>query len=104
MGNHYNNFPKNQKISIIHSMQTLVRKFLHSYEWDLSLYENDEELLNDVYFYWLRTSASKEYVWCKEYNDLLLSNEFAYEMKAKLKIYLYKILFSERQQEEINSK
>ena len=96
MNNLYRKFSSNEKISVIQSMYFLTAKFLDSYKWDLTLYQNDELLINDLYFYWLRTSAIKKYTWCKEYEDFLLSNEFADEMKKILKRVLFRTLIIKR--------
>lgn len=96
METYYYQFDFKQKISLTTSMFALTKNFLKSYDWNLSDYDNDEEIINDLYFYWLRMSASKQYAWCKEHNDSFLSSPFALEMKIKLKSVLFRVLIQKR--------
>ncbi|PGK52517.1 hypothetical protein CN918_32550 [Priestia megaterium] len=97
MINHYLNFNRNEKNSVMQSMFVVTLQFLNNYHWDLSTYQDDDELINDLYFFWLRTSAHKQYVWCTEDNDYFLSNEFAATMKQILKRTLLRELILSRQ-------
>lgn len=97
MGNkHYKQLTVSQKISICKSIHVMTERFWVSYNHDLSFYENDDVLLNDLYFYWLRMSAMKGYAWCKEYEDFFLSSGFADEMKHRLKTSLLKLIIKKR--------
>lgn len=73
-------------MSLARSMNILTKDFLKSYEWDMSKYLNKEEIVNDLFFYWLRNSADKHYLWCEELGSDVFSEEFANEMKVTLYI------------------
>lgn len=100
MFNHYLNFNRSEKNSVMQSMYVVTLQFLKNCHWDLSTYQNDDELINDLYFFWLRTSAQKQYVWCSEDNEYFLSNEFAATMKQILKRTLLRELILCRHDEK----
>ena len=104
MINHYHNFNRSEKNSVTQSMLVVTLQFLNNYQWDLSVYQDDDELLNDLYFTWIRTSAHKQYVWCTDESDVFLSNEFAYAMKRILKKTLLRELILYRYEPSLQTR
>lgn len=76
---------KRKRISLTKSIKILTINFLESYEWDTSNFENEEELINDLYFFWLKNSAERKYYWCQEISEEVFSIEFANNIKKILR-------------------
>lgn len=99
----YKQLSSNEKKSLTHSMRILTNEFLANYNSGGNNFFNLEELLNDLYFYWLRNSAEKNYMWCKESGIDAFSKKFSKEMKTALRTIYFrqslaigKVSFSKR--------
>lgn len=95
MKNFYLKMSPGVKRSIIFSMKTLIREFLSPYKGNLDTFQTIDDLLNDLYFYWLRQSGENNYIWCNSTNIDVFSNEFTFEMKKILRSYLCEYFVSE---------
>lgn len=91
MNTFYKRLSPHKKMSLSHSMRILTKEFLSSYEWDMSIYKNKEDVMNDLYFYWFRNSAEKKYAWCNNLSDDVFSEDFVSEMKITLYIIFCKL-------------
>lgn len=90
----YNRLSPSGKKSLTHSMRNLTHGFLESYNWNANAsYNHTEDLINDLYFYWLRNSADKKYFWCKNLDENVFSEQFASEMKNILRFIHKRIVF-----------
>lgn len=88
----YQTLSTGDKISLMNSMRILTKDYLKSYQWDISGFRNRRELVNDLYFYWIRHSAEKDYKWCQYSDEVFLSPKFAQEMKKNLRTILDELL------------
>lgn len=86
MNSYYKNLSPGKKISLNHSMKSLTKDFIKKYTINLLKERNKEDVLNELYFYWLRNSADKKYAWCNNLNEEVFSEQFANEMKITLYI------------------
>lgn len=85
MNSFYDGLSKKKKISLSHSMRFLTLDFMESYNNQLTTHDNQDEILNDLYFYWLRNSAIKNYLWCEDLGSEAFSIGFSNEMKNSIK-------------------
>ncbi|QST02324.1 hypothetical protein IMZ31_23010 (plasmid) [Pontibacillus sp. ALD_SL1] len=84
---YYERLSQGEKISFVHSMREMIKKFLQSYQYQISAFDSEEALINDMYFYWFRHSVYKDYVWCRELRTTNFDDEFIYETKTLLRFY-----------------
>ena len=85
----YRHLTSNQKKSLMHSMRIMAHEFLKSYHYDLRSFDTEEEIENDLYFYWLRNSLFKNYHWCDALNTYTFQKSFYDETNTILK-FMYK--------------
>lgn len=90
MNSFYDGLSTKKKISLSRSMRFLTMDFLESYNNQFTTHDNQDEILNDLYFYWLRNSAIKNYLWCDELGSEAFSTGFSNEMKTSIKEILKK--------------
>lgn len=86
MKSFYTQLSASQKKSISISMRFLIKEHMDAYEWNMEHFKTKDVLVNDLYFYWLRHSATRQYLWCEQANEYVFSTVFAREMKKKLRI------------------
>jgi len=97
MDKSYKELPFNCKISINISLDYLVARFYLSYNGDFALYSSDEQIINDLYFYWIRTSVTNSYLWSQTIDiEHFFSPFFSNPIKIKIKQKLYRHLFIKR--------
>lgn len=81
----YQRLSPGQKRSLVFSMRTLIKEYMDGYKWEVNSFKSKEVMISDLYFYWLRNSAERRYLWCEHLNDRVFSDKFAREMKKKIK-------------------
>jgi len=81
----YRTLSPGQKRSLVFSMRTLIKEYMDGYNWRVESFKTREVMISDLYFYWLRNSADRRYLWCENLNDRVFSERFAREMKKKIK-------------------
>ena len=91
----------NKKKSLLFSMRYLTKDFLESYQYDLTTFNNENEAINDLYFYWLRHSAERNYQWCQDLKLDIFSEGFTKEMKQLLCSY-FQLHFTDSAKQKTN--
>ncbi|WP_088363584.1 hypothetical protein [Bacillus cereus] len=80
--------PSNLKISLSMSMRNQVKCFLRDHKGNIKIYKTEEDLLDSLFFYWVRNSSRKKYKWLhiKNINEFL--NTYVLLLKNRLKTFL----------------
>jgi hypothetical protein len=87
----YKQLPFNKKISLTHSMRFLTQDFIKNYNWDSVDKTKSKDLFDELYFYWLRNSAEKKYLWCEDSDADVFSDSFTLEMKTSLRLVWFRL-------------
>lgn len=79
----YQELTSGQKISLTHSINAQTIRFMEHHQKDISNYRSKQDVINDLYFFWLRTCAESNYIWAKNMNALMLTDSEIKFIKSK---------------------
>jgi hypothetical protein len=83
-----------QKFSVNRSMKILSLEFLEQYYFDLHFFKDKDDVLSALYFHWLRRSAEKGHYWSKSSSTDYFTDDFAEEMKVRLRFVFHKVYYN----------
>lgn len=83
----------NLKISLTLSMKSQIESFVNKHNGYVGIYRTEENLIDSIYFYWLRNSSRKNYKWLQQKNIHIFLKNNTPLLKIRLKILLNEMYF-----------
>jgi len=85
--------PANLKISLTLSMKNQITSFVDKHNGYVGIYRTEENLIDSMFFYWLRNSSRKNYKWLHQKNIHIFLKNNAHLLKIRLRILLNEMYF-----------
>ncbi|MCK2000628.1 hypothetical protein MZM54_04405 [[Brevibacterium] frigoritolerans] len=83
--------PVNFKISLTISMKNQIISFMDYHKGYIDIYHSEDDLLDSLFFYWVRNSSRKDYKWIQQKNIIGFLNTYSPLLKNRLKVLLNEI-------------